>query len=238
MPPIVKVGTDSIGLKITDQGKVADFGSFGFVRHQIIKDDGTFQGTLVPASKSLANAAGYEIFDQYVYDPVDLSIYEAPEQDIGFDDTARVWASILASLGPGVASGVADPDYQIDYRLASGSYAGFQPWSIGNVTARFIRQRIVITTSAGLLKITGFLPTLDAKERTEGGTSVTIGVGGTAITFATTFHNKPRVKVTVDAASALIGTKKNVSTTGFTAQVFNTSGVDVGGTIDWEATGI
>ncbi len=52
------------------------------------------------------------------------------------------------------------------------------------------------------------------------------------------FHLTPRVKVVADGSSARIATKANVSTTGFTAHVFDPAGNDVGGAVDWEATGV
>ena len=64
-----------------------------------------------------------------------------------------------------------------------------------------------------------------------------MAAGGQAIAFAQQFHTAPRVAATVDGTSALIATKENVTTTGFTAHVFNTGGTDVGGTLDWQATG-
>jgi hypothetical protein len=208
------------------------------VKHQITRDNGLFQGTIVPESTVLADAAGFEIFDNYVYSPVSSATYEAPEQDIGFDDTVRVWASINAALGPGVVVGVADPDYQIDYKLAAGAYDGFEVWSIGNVPARFIKQRFVLTTSVGLAKATGFLPTIDKDEVPQGARGVVVASGGTTIVFPKPYHNIPRVQVTPDAASALIATKKSVTTAQFVAQVFNTTPTDVGGVIDWEAVGV
>ena len=69
---------------------------------------------LVPDSNSLADAAGFEIFDQFVYDPVTAPTYDAAQVDLGFDaDNVRVWADISAALGPG-ESGQADPIFQVD----------------------------------------------------------------------------------------------------------------------------
>jgi len=202
----------------------------GFVRH--------YTGVLAPDSTSLAGDLGWETFDQFVPNPVAQAVYEAPEQDVGFDDTVRVWADVASALGPGETTGVADPSYEIDYRLAAGAYDGFEPWTIGNVDARFVKQRIVLATAKGVAKITGFKPTVDLKERSEGAKGVAVAAGGATIAFARAFHLTPRVKVVADGASARIATKANVSTTGFTAHVFDTAGTDVGGTVDWEATGV
>ncbi len=196
-----------------------------------------YSGVLVPDSQDLASVGGFDVFDKFVRNPVVTAIYEAAEQDIDFDDSARIFAEVLSVLCPGESVGVADPQHEIDHRLNAGAYDGFEPWSVGSVKFRFVKQRIVLTPANGVAKITGFNPTIDLKERTEGANSVTIGAGGTAITFARQFHQTPLVKVIVDGASALIATKTGVTTTGFTAHVFNISGAEVGGTIDWEATG-
>ncbi len=201
----------------------------GFVKHHT--------GVLVPDSQNLASDDGFETFDLFVPNPVASAIYEAPVFDVGFDDTVRVWADVASALGPGVASGVADPALEIDYREDTGAFDGFEPWAIGNVEARFVKLRIALDTAKGLAKVTGFKPTVDLFERTEGAKGVTVTAGGQAIAFARAFHATPRVSATADATSARIATKENVTTTGFTAHVFDTGGTDVGGNLDWQATG-
>ena len=179
----------------------------------------------------------FATFDFFVPNPVANAIYEAPEFDIDFDDRIRVWADIISALGPGETLGVADPALEIDYRKAAGAFDGFEPWSIGNLEARFIKQRLNLDTAKGVAKVTGFKPTVDLLERSEGAKDVAIAPGGTAIAFAKRFHFTPRVAATADATSALIATKEGVTVTGFTAHVFDSGGADVGGNIDWEARG-
>ena len=201
----------------------------GFVKHHT--------GVLVPDSQNLASDDGFETFDRFVVNPVASAIYEAPAFDVDFDDTVRVWGDVISALGPGETLGVADPALEIDYRKNAGAFDGFEPWSIGNIEARFVKLRINLDTSKGVAKVTGFKPTVDLIERTEGAKAATVAAGGQAIAFAQQFHTAPRVAATVDGTSALIATKENVTTTGFTAHVFNTGGTDVGGNLDWQATG-
>ena len=201
----------------------------GFVKH--------YTGVLVPESQDLAAGNNFDVFDNFVVNPVANAIYEALEFDVDFDDTVRVWADVASALGPGETLGVADPALEIDYRKDAGAFDGFEPWTIGDVDARFIKFRINLDTSKGVAKVTGFKPTVDLNERAEGAKSVAVGAGGQAITFAQQFHQVPRVAVTVEAATALIGTKDGVTTTGFTAHVFDSGGAQVGGTVDWQATG-
>lgn len=203
----------------------------GFVKHDV-------SGTLVPDSNSLADATGYDVFDQFVTDPVDECIYEAPEIDLGFDaDTVRVWATMGGALGPGEVAGFVNPELEIDYKDAADSYDGFEDWTVGTVDARTIKARLVMQTADGLGTIDTFTPTADVEERTESDKDVAISGGGTAIAFDQRFHVKPAVTVTADATSGLIAVKSSVSVTGFTAQVFDTGGSDVGGTVDWSAVG-
>lgn len=205
----------------------------GFVNH--------YTGVLMPESTLTAADAidtfGDNYWTEYAVSPVATAVYEAAEQDIDFDDSTRIFAEVLSALGPGETVGNANPQHEIDHRLDAGAYDGFEPWSVGSIKFRFVKQRIVLTTADGKVKITGFNPTIDLKKRTEEDTNVTIGPSGTAITFAQQFHSTPLVKVFIDSASALIPTRTGVTTTGFTAHVFDTSGTEVGGSVDWEATG-
>ncbi|MBI5135770.1 MAG: hypothetical protein HZA24_00375 [Nitrospirae bacterium] len=202
----------------------------GFLAH--------WTGVLVPDSTLGAAAhTNAELFETFVPYPVAQAIYEAPEMDGGFDDTVRVWGEVASALGTGVATGVADPKLEIDHRLEAGAYDGFTPWAVGQVTARFVKHRLVLDTARGRAKITGFLPTVDVRERTEKATDVAVAAGGTAITFARPFHRKPEVRVTAIGSTARIAGANNVTTTGFTAHVFDTGGADVGGTVNWSAEG-
>ncbi len=211
----------------------------GFVRHQIIKDDGTFKGILIPDSQDGAAGDNFDLFDNFVVNPVVNCIYESEEFDIGFDDTVRAWGSIDSALGPGVTSGLADPELQLDFRLDSGSYGGFKPWIPGNFKGRFAKFRLVLDTSIGLAKVTSFIPTIDLLERAAGEKDLVIAAGGTAITFADPFHFVPRLVVAINSSSALIPTFSVPTKTGFTAHIFNTSGTQVGGSgYSYDARGI
>lgn len=195
-------------------------------------------GKLVPESTVLASAmTDAQLWDTFVHSPQAICTYEAPEIDIGFDDTSRIWASIDSALGPGVITGIADPDLEIDWRLAAGAYDGFEPWSIGDRMGRFFKHKLVLTTAEGIALITGFLPTVDQLERTETGQRV-IAAGGTSITYDKPFHVAPLPQVTVIGAAGLFAVVSNPTTAGCTINVYNTSNVSVGGTIAYDATGV
>ena len=202
----------------------------GFIRHDV-------SGRIVPNSNSLADAVGFEIFDQFVYDPIPIADYESVEIDIGFDaDGLRVWGDTLAALGPD-ETGIAETPLSIDYRDDAAAYDGFEPWIIGSIDARFILGRITMDTSVGLGYAEEFTFTVDIEERTERDENVTIAVAGTTIFFSETFHTIPNMQTTVSAGSGLFAIVSSVTTTSFVVTVFNSSGADVGGNINWLATG-
>lgn len=197
----------------------------------------THRGVLVPDSQNLASADGFDTFNTFVINPYATCTYEAAEIDIGFDDTVRIWADITSALGPG-ETGIANPQLSIDYKLAAGSYDGFEDWSIGNREARYFKFKLTLTTADGIAYISAFTPTIDNQEDTQSANSVAVAVSGTTITFSPQFHLTPFVKVQAVGTSARTAMADSVTTTGFTAYVFNSSGTDVGGTINWEAKGV
>lgn len=202
----------------------------GFVRHHT--------GRLVPDSRNLASADGWETFDRFVPNPVATAIYEAPEIDLGFDAAqVRVWADIQSVLGPGETTGVAAPRLEIDLRNEAGTYRGFTPWTVGTAAFRRLKARIVAGTADGLAVVTAVSVVADVAEREERGENVTVAPGGTSITFAQRFHKIPNVQVTPDGTSPRIPVKRNVTESGFDVQLFDAAGTDVGGICDWQARG-
>lgn len=201
----------------------------GYIKH--------WTGWLVPDDQTGASGNNFDVFDNFVQNPVASADYETDEVDIDFDDTVRVFSQMVSALGPG-QTGVANPEFQIDYRLAAGSYDGFEPWVTGNVRARYIKGCVHDEPVAGQVAILKeFRFVIDLQERTERASGVTIGASGTTITFARQFHNVPSISVVPVSGSALVATISAASTTQFTIHVYNTSGTEVGGTVDWTATG-
>lgn len=195
-------------------------------------------GVLVPDSTVLASAmTDVQLWDTFVHSPYATCTYEAPEIDIGFDDTARVWGSIDSELGPGVSTGIADPDLEVDYRLAAGAYDGFEPWTIGDRTGRYFKHRLVLTTGEGIAKITGFLPTVDQIEF-EQSQQVAVAAGGSTITFPNQFHVVPQVTATAVGTTALFPVIDAITRTNFFVRVFDAGGNNVGGNIIYKAKGV
>lgn len=177
----------------------------------------------------------------YPLDPVPSPVYETEEIDVGQDGDVRIWGDIRAVLYAS-QTGNADASLSIDYRSSDGEYDGFQGWGVGQVTARYVKARVTQDTTNGAVILQRFSITVDAEDRTESAEGVTIAPGGTTINFAVPFFNVPNVQVTAEDASSPIAArfavKSAVTGSGFTAHVFDASGNDVGGTVDWGARGV
>jgi Putative phage tail protein len=202
-----------------------------FVKH--------WAGVMVPDSTKAANQlTNAELFEAFVPYPKALCAYEAPEIDVGFDASIRVFATSGAALGRGVTAGLPSPSLDIDYRNEAGSYDGFEPWTIGTMAARRLKAKLVLQPALGNAYVSAFTPTADAPNRDdERGQDIAVASGGTAITFARRFFYPPNVQITPRGATAMIGVADNIAATGFTARLFDASGAGVAGSINWQALG-
>ncbi len=201
----------------------------GMVLHQLT-------GRLMPESIHLASELGWEVFDYFVYEPQPGCHYETPEQDATFDQPrVRVWADMMGSAGPGetVAPGM---NLELAQRPSGGSYGEFAPWTAGTISERYFKARAVPDLSAGTGTLDGMVLTADAEPFTQQGIAV-VPAGGLAVTFPKAHHVAPTPKLTPSGSSALIPRYTNLTATGMTIYMANTSGVDVGGTCAWETTG-
>ncbi len=203
----------------------------GFVKH--------WTGKLIPDDQNLASTyTNFEWCDTFVPTPVAACSYETPEIDIEFDDTLRAWAVVDGVLGPGVGSGTLDFPKLIDTRLDGGSYDGYLPLLIGYEEARYFKFKFTHDPANGKAVITQFQVALDKALVTLSDQGIAIAIGGTTITFDAPFHNIPSVTATAISGSAVFAVIASITTTGFTATVFNAAGTDVGGTINYTANGV
>ncbi len=202
-----------------------------YVKHDV-------SGRLVPESMT-TTATGSSIFDEFVPNPYPSSIYESVEKDMGFDTVAtRVWIDFQGALGPEEVTGQPSFTFEIDYRNSTESYDGYEEWTIGTASFRYIKRRITQDVSAGVAYLEVMKTVLDSAERTESGNDVAIGSTGTDINFASRFNLTPNIQVTVDSAGALFPVKSNVTSTGFTVNIFTSTGSGSTGVVDWVAIGV
>jgi len=200
-------------------------------------------GLITGASPPSLNTTGWQIFDAMVANPVATAYYTAPTVDTGYNDSLRVYSSMAGTLGAGESGAAANLQLSIDTWLTGGSDPNtYINWSIGFVTMRYLNARVTYSgiTAGNVSYITDFTPSIDDAPQIENNSSgpAVIAPGGTAVTFATPYHSLPNVVCTaITTGTALTASAAGISSTGFTAHVWNSSGSDVGGSINWQATG-
>jgi len=196
-----------------------------------------WSGVLAPQCQGVAANDGWSTFDQYANNPYPTCTYQSPQIDLGIDASVRLHGEIASILGPG-APGIAAPALQMQSRLSAGTYQGFQPWTIGTQTCRYVQMEFLLNTAVGLPVIQGFTPSVDGQPFTQSGQAV-IPAGGATITFPLPYHPStiPIPQVTAVGGSGLVATVSASSATSMTVHVFNTSNVDVGGTVNWTVNG-
>jgi hypothetical protein len=197
---------------------------------------GLVTGTAPPPA---ANTTGWDVFNLFVPDPVASASFVTDPIDTGFNAELRVFLAATSGLGPS-QSGVPAISYAIDPWLGGQSDPGaFTAWpSVGYVEMRYLRARLSYAPVQGSLAyISDFVPTIDTAPTVETGNSLTVGAGGTTIVFPAQFHTAPRVVATCIGNASLIASVAGVTATGCTFHVWNSSGIDVGGTINYEAVG-
>lgn len=194
-------------------------------------------GHLNRAAQGVASGESWETFDSYIANPVALSLYDAPEIDIGFDDRARIWAGLDAVVGPG-EGGLIQAQRFVATRLDGEEVPAMHELTIEEAELRFARFRARLGGTTGAV-LRGFEPTVDLLERTITDTIV-VAPGGSTIVFVTPFHTLPGVEVTPEAPGGAlrVGGWENRSTTQVTLHVFDSGGTSVGGEATYTITGV
>ena len=191
------------------------------------------------AAAPAANTTGWDVFNLFVPDPATSASFVTDPVDTGFNAELRVFLAASYGLGFG-QSGVPAISYAIDTWLTGQSDPGaFANWpSAGYLAMRYLRARMSYAPVQGSLAYIGdFVPTIDTAPTVETGNSLTVGAGGTAISFPVQFHTPPQVIATCISSASLVASVASVTATGCTFHVWNSSGVDVGGVINYEAIG-
>lgn len=204
-------------------------------RESLVRNPAT--GNLSPESGAAADANDFALFDSYCPSPPATVRYTAPEVDVGYDDKSRVWMEMQAKRGPG-ETGVASVDTLLDYRLAAGSYDGYEPWAIGEATARYYSARCEDQPAAdGAVLITGMNVVVDLLEHTESASvAVTDAQAGKEVTFLKAYRETPQITVTPPAGKE--PSYHGLTTDGFKVWFLDSSGEPVTGTGSYEAVGV
>lgn len=155
-------------------------------------------------------------------------------------DTAEDWGLITDAVTVSedwgsVADEISDTQDNEDYAFLPDT----KPWIVGNEDARYVCQLVQIENTEGnVVFLETYTAIVDLQERTERHTDVVIAAGGTTVAYDSPFHDNPYVSATPTGTSARFITRDNPTTTGVTFYVWDKDGVDVGGTIDYEAKGV
>lgn len=200
----------------------------------IMPTGGLIAGSALPS----ANNTGWEVFDIFVPDPITTATYTTNIIDTNFNDTLRVYASLQGSMGPG-QSGQIRSIFQIDTWLTAGTDSGiYTTWTIGFVLMRYLRARFILSIIPGSVPyITDFTPTADRNPKIQDVVGIIIAPGGTTVTFPLPYHFPPYVQPSNANNTALLINAINETTTTFVCHMFNNSGSDVGGTINYRVSG-
>ena len=199
-----------------------------------------YTGVLVPlGTKTCDQYAGWEVFDQFVADPVSSCSYTTPAIDTGYDSTLRIYSTSTAMMGVGQAGNI-NANLSLNTWLNAGSDLGvYTPWTVGQVNMRYMKERLSLN---GI--VAGAVPVLSAMTAwadtapvIENVASVVIAPGGTTVTFPQPYHNPPLVIPSALGTTALVANASNITANGCTIHVFNSAGTDVGGTVTYTATG-
>ncbi|MGH6967599.1 MAG: phage tail protein [Stellaceae bacterium] len=181
---------------------------------------------------------GYTDFDNFVNDPVSDADYTTAAIDTGLDDDMRAFAQYQLMLGP-AQTGNPTAQLSIDTWLTGQTDPGtFVNWTIGYVEMRYLREKLSYAPVAGSVAyLTSFTPEVDKAPQIENGDSAAVAAGGTTFTFPTPFHFPPAITVTPIGSTAQYATAVNVTATQVTFHVWDSAGVDVGGQINYTASG-
>lgn len=195
-------------------------------------------GLVAGAAVPTVNTTGWQVFNQFVPDPVSSASYTTPQIDTGYDANVRVYSTIGFGMGFG-QTGTPNMDMLLDSWLSAGSDLGvFVNWIIGFITLRYLRERLSYTgiTDGNVAYVTDFTPYVDSPLVAENAIA-TIAPGGTVVVFSPPFHAAPYVQATVISGTALSVDVTSISATQCTMNVYNTSNTSVGGTVNYTATG-
>lgn len=124
---------------------------------------------------------------------------------------------------------------EISYSDDNVVYSSWELFNGGQYNARYFKFRVTLISNGNKNIIEEFKIELDAPEYSQRGNNISVPVGGLVINFSQTFNIIPSIILTAigDVSARLIAQSES----SFTAKVVNNSGTDVGGTINWTATG-
>jgi hypothetical protein len=193
----------------------------------------------VPMGTKTCDLYGWQVFDQFVPDPVAACSYTTPMIDTGYDSVLRIYSTSVIAMGYAQA-GAINNALTLDTWLNAGSDLGtYTPWTVGQVNMRYMKQRMTLNgiVAGAVPVISAFSNFADTTPVIENVASVVVAPGGTAVTFPQPYHSPPFVLPSAIGVTALVANASAITATGCTLHIFNSAGTDVGGTATYTATG-
>ncbi|GLR26503.1 phage tail protein [Limnobacter litoralis] len=117
-------------------------------------------GKVLVKSQNLASADDFDTFDVMVPNPYATAEFEGQEFDLGSSQAVRAWAAMAGTL-PDSGVGAVSPQFWISTSDDGLTYSPFTQWGNGMLTARFIKPKLILASTAGTPAISKFTPTID-----------------------------------------------------------------------------
>jgi hypothetical protein len=205
----------------------------GFVAHP--------SGVLVPDSLfPMSHYTDYTNFNTFVPDPVSSAYYISPTIDVGYDQNLRVYNTQSATLGPGETGGGAALQYAIDTWLHGDVDPGtFTNWTSAYVEFEYLKGKITYSsiTAGNVSYLTDFTVIADVAPNTSQSGTLAVSPGGSTLTFPNPFHTAPYVTATAISSSGLYASVNTITALDCVIHVWDHTGTDVGGNVNWNSVG-
>ncbi len=244
---VVQEWDETTWTNITDDKLKAQYGSlylnYAGKMSDIVKMSDV---TIMKAIKGYYTDAIYEVPESHI---VDLGTTQISKVSASYRYTTssltESWAKIPSfKKCPSVSgvdiTGCINITLQIAIAKDDGVFGDWQNFIPGEYAARKYKMRMVINTTNSNVTpvITEFKWTIDMPDRVEKGTNVTIPASAHNITYTKAYQQTPNVVAIINSPStgdySIIS---NQSKTGFTIELFNSTGTRISKNCNWQAVG-
>lgn len=197
-------------------------------------------GVLIPDSQHISNFySGWEVFDQWVPDPVSYIEYTTPVIDALYDEKLRVYSTLTEALGVGQIGTPTMNKFIETWLTGAVDPNTFSPWDIGTVFMRYLRGRIsAAPVQGGLFMITNYTMNVDMSPVTVSSpVDVSIGAPNSTVTsFPIQFHYLPFVVPMIKSGTGKSVTVTSITLTGCIFKIWDGQ-TEVSGTLAYTVTG-
>ncbi len=198
-------------------------------------------GLVSGAALPTANTTGWEVFNEWVPDPVTFIEYTTNTMDASYDENLRVYDTQNFGLGYGQAGSPAMQSFIDTWLTGATDPDVYTLWVIGFIIMRYIRGRISATVAQGeLFYISDYTLVVDMAPviETPAANVVISATGGTWTVFPQPYHQTPFVIPVPISSSGPVtsATASGVTNLGCYLHLWNGS-TEVTGVASYTATG-